>query len=99
MSDGRPLVTVTIPAYNHESYVQMAIDSVMGQSYENIDLIVIDDGSTDHTAEKIRECCDRYGERIRFVSQKNQGLVRTLNLGIELSKGTYWCQVASDDPY
>lgn len=91
-----PLVSVTIPAYNHEPYVQEAIKSVLRQSYENLELIVIDDGSTDGTAEKIREC-RRHEERIRFVSRENQGLVRTLNLGIKLAKGKYWCQMASDD--
>ncbi|MEK6777653.1 MAG: glycosyltransferase [bacterium] len=97
MNSNRPLVSVTIPAYNHEFYVQTAIESVIKQSYENIELIVIDDGSTDKTADKIRESCEKYKGRIRFVPQKNQGLIRTLNLGLSLSKGEYWCQMASDD--
>jgi alpha-1,3-rhamnosyltransferase len=92
-----PLVSVIIPAYNHESFVEMAIDSVMGQTYPNIELTVFDDGSTDRTAEKIQECCSRYGEKIRFIQQENKGLVKTLNSGIKLSKGKYWCQLASDD--
>jgi glycosyltransferase involved in cell wall biosynthesis len=75
----------------------MAIDSVMGQTYPNIELTVFDDGSTDRTAEKIQECCSRYGEKIRFIQQENKGLVKTLNSGIKLSKGKYWCQLASDD--
>lgn len=97
LNSERPLVSITIPAHNHESYVQTAIDSVMGQSYENIELIVIDDGSTDRTADKIRESSEKYKGRFRFISQENQRLLRTLNLGLSLSKGEYWCQIASDD--
>jgi len=93
----QPLVSITIPAHNHEAFVQEAIDSVMKQSYRNIEVMVIDDGSTDKTWEKIEEACKKYDGRIRAVSHENQGLVRTLNLGIRLSKGKYWCQMASDD--
>ncbi len=92
-----PLVSVTIPAFNHESFVEEAIESVMAQTYGNIDLMVIDDGSTDGTAGKIRACRARHPDRIRFISRDNQGLVRTLNLGIDQAVGKYWCQLASDD--
>jgi glycosyltransferase involved in cell wall biosynthesis len=92
-----PLVSIVISAYNHESFVKIAINSVMEQTYPNIELIVFDDGSTDRTGEKIQECCSQYGEKIRFIQQENQGLVKTLNSGIKLSKGKYWCQLASDD--
>jgi len=96
-SHNRPLVSVVIPAYNHEKFVLKAIESVMEQSCRSLELIVIDDGSTDQTAKVVRGACERYSGRIRFESRENRGLVRTLNEGIRLAKGKYWCQLASDD--
>ena len=53
----KSLVSVLIPAYNHENYVQDSLQSIINQTYENIELIVIDDGSSDNTWQKIKESC------------------------------------------
>lgn len=95
-----PLVTIAIPSYNHGQYVQDAIKSALNQSYENIELIIIDDGSTDDSVEKIKEllsqCQGRFA-RFEFRHRTNQGLCNTLNEALEWAKGQFFCTLASDD--
>lgn len=95
-----PLVSVIIPCYNHESYVEAAIRSVIAQDYENIELIVLDDGSKDGSVEVIKaleaECQVRF-VRYEFVAKKNDGVAATMNMGIAWSKGEYISSVSSDD--
>jgi len=89
-------VSVVIPSYNHCRYVIKAIDSVLGQTWPNIDLLVIDDGSTDGSAELIeKHHCKRGG--YRYVKRENRGLIKTLNQGLSLADGEFWCELASDD--
>jgi len=94
------LVTVIIPAYNHEKYIVGCIESIINEDYANIELIILNDGSKDKTADKILEyeekCKKRFIDFI-FIDKKNEGLSKTLNKGIELSKGKYICCIASDD--
>ena len=75
-----PLVSVVISAYNHENYIQETINSIIAQTYEKIELIIIDDGSIDLTFEKILEmenvCKERF-INIIFKKQKNQGIGTT----------------------
>lgn len=92
-----PLVSVVVPCYNHEKYVKETIESIINQTYKNIELIVIDDGSKDNSAMVIQELADRYG--FTFIHRPNKGLSATLNEGIKLSKGKYFCACASDDMY
>jgi glycosyltransferase involved in cell wall biosynthesis len=96
MSDSLPLVTVIIPSFNHAAYIANAIDSVLSQTYQNIELIVIDDGSTDNSHEVI----ERYSGNPRLISILNianagQGVV--LNKAIDVSRGAYLCILPSDD--
>lgn len=95
-----PLVSVLIPAYNHEQYVQETITSILNQSYKNIELIVINDGSSDLTYQKICEmerfCRDRFS-RVVFETQENKGTCDTLNRLINISVGEYVYFIASDD--
>jgi alpha-1,3-rhamnosyltransferase len=97
-----PLVSVIIPAYNHESYVAQTIDSVIQQTYQNIELIVIDDGSTDRTAHVIKsysdKCKTRFSNHLNIFN-KNQGVIASLNQGISLANGKYSASIASDDLY
>ncbi len=79
-----PKVSVVIPAYNHERYVGEAIRSVLDQTFRDFELIIINDGSTDHTETEILKFKD---DRIRYYSQENRGLSATLNRGIELAQG------------
>ena len=88
-----PLVSVVIPTYNYAKYIAAAINSVLKQSYRNIELIVIDDGSTDDTADVIAI----YEGKLRYYFQKNQGLSAARNKGIELSNGRYIQFLDSDD--
>lgn len=101
MSDGTiSLVSMVIPLYNHAKYVRAAIDSIIQQDYPHIELLVIDDGSTDDSAEVARaltaECEARF-VRFELRSRPNRGLSATINEGIEWSRGTYFAVLASDD--
>jgi alpha-1,3-rhamnosyltransferase len=94
------LVSVIMPAYNHEKYVQEAIRSIIAQTYHNIELIVVDDGSKDNTSAKINELkdeCEKRFVRVVFEHQENKGIIKTLNRLIDLSQGKYVYPIASDD--
>lgn len=90
-----PLVTIIIPVYNGENYVKYAIDSALNQTYKNIEILVINDGSIDDT-EKI---CKRYGKKIRYISKENGGVATALNMGIKKAKGDYISWLSHDDLY
>ena len=100
MIEKHPLVSVIIPCYNHENFVQDCIQSVIDQDYQNIELIIIDDGSKDSSVQKIEEmmplCKERF-TRFEFRHRPNQGLCNTLNEGLKWVEGEYLCSVASDD--
>ena len=96
------LISVLIPAYNHENYIQDTIDSVIRQTYNNIELIILDDGSSDNTLAKIKEYeskCQKRFKRFLYSTQKNQGTVKTLNSLLSKAKGEYIAMIASDDMY
>lgn len=93
---GNPRVSVVIPAYNHERYVGEAIQSVLDQTFQDFELIIINDGSTDNTESEILKFKDN---RIRYYSQENRGLSATLNRGIELARGEYFNFLPSDDAF
>ena len=96
-----PLVSVIVPAYNHGQYIGDCLKSIINQTYINIELIVINDGSSDNTHNVILSLSDECRKRFkRFVyvnKEKNEGIAKTLNQGIELSKGKYISFLASDD--
>ena len=95
-----PLVSVVIPCFNHENFVQQTIQSVIDQDYKNIELIIIDDGSKDSSVEKIKSlvsvCVNRF-DKFYFIHRINKGLCETLNEAIEICSGEYLCCIASDD--
>jgi alpha-1,3-rhamnosyltransferase len=94
------LVSVIIPAYNHAGFIESCIESVAGQSFQNLELIIINDGSTDKTNEKIVELLPRYKERfveVTYINRGNKGIGSTLNELISNAKGEYIFQIASDD--
>ena len=95
-----PLVSVIVPAYNHERYVQETIRSIIAQTYMNIELLVTDDGSTDGTFAKIsefeNECRARFAA-VRFATQKNAGICATLNSLLADAHGEFVYPIASDD--
>lgn len=100
MQCSQPLVSVVIPSYNHEQFVQDTIQSVIDQDYENIELIIIDDGSKDNSVVKIEEMidlCEKRFTRFDFRSRPNKGLSSTLNEALEWCEGKYFSPIASDD--
>lgn len=88
-----PLVSVVIPTYNRAALVCEAVDSVLQQTYSNIEIIVIDDGSTDDTAAAIQ----RYGDRVRYSRRPNAGVNAARNLGIKQARGEFLALLDSDD--
>lgn len=89
-------VSVVIPSYNHHRYVIQAIESVLAQTWPQVDLIVIDDGSSDGSAELIQKFWEQRGG-FTYLRRENRGLIETLNQALELAKGEYFCELASDD--
>lgn len=89
-----PLVTVITPAYNRASYLVETIESVLNQTYPNIEYIVLDDGSEDNTQEVLAG----YEGRLIWESHPNMGEARTVNKGFRMAKGDYITVVNSDDP-
>jgi alpha-1,3-rhamnosyltransferase len=90
-----PLVSVIIASYNHAPYVEASIASVLAQSYGNIELLVVDDGSSDDSVERIQHLKQQHG--FDFIVQKNQGLSRTLNDSIARVRGDLIVSFGSDD--
>jgi glycosyltransferase involved in cell wall biosynthesis len=90
----KPLVSVVIPVHNGEEYIKEAIDSCLNQTYENIEIIVVDDKSTDNTLQILQE----YGDKITVIPvEKQNGLGNVLNIGIRASKGQYIARMDADD--
>jgi glycosyltransferase involved in cell wall biosynthesis len=88
-----PKISVIIPTYNHSQYLKRAIDSVLNQTYEDFEIIVVDDGSTDNT----RGLIDAYGNQIKYIYQENQGLASARNTGIQASQAKYVAFLDADD--
>lgn len=96
MKDTRDLISVIIPVYNVENYLERCIDSIINQTYDNLEIILIDDGSNDNSG----LICDQYAKkdnRITVIHNSNQGLSKTRNNGLDLAKGTYIAFMDSDD--
>jgi len=91
-----PLVSVVIPAYNHEKFIGKAIDSVLNQTMDDLELVIVDDGSTDKTAEIIKSYED---PRLSYTWQENQDAYNTINRGMGMAKGRYISILNSDDIY
>jgi len=88
-----PLVSVIIPAYNNEKHIGEAIDSVLRQDYSPLEIIVVDDGSTDRTPMIVSD----YGNRVVLLQQENQGSAVARNLGIKAARGRYIAFLDADD--
>ena len=93
MTPPPPAVSVVIATYNKADTLSAAIDSVLAQTYRDFELLVVDDGSTDDTAERIRA----YGDKIRYLPKKNGGTGSTRNLGIAQSRGRFVAFLDGDD--
>lgn len=94
----QPLVSVVIPVLNAELYIEEAIRSVLDQTYKNIELTVVDDGSNDDTLAVVRSTFESYPHRsINLISRENRGMCRSLNEGLAISSGKYFAYVGADD--
>lgn len=92
----KELVSIIIPAYNCEKYIEACLNSVFNQTYENIEVVVVDDGSTDRTLDICMDLKNKYPEMI-LKTQDNKGVSSARNAGMESSKGEYVCFVDADD--
>lgn len=90
------LVSVIIPAYNIEKYISQTIESVIRQTYKNIEIIIVNDGSTDNTPKIIQEYSQK-DKRVKVINQSNKGLSAARNSGLKIAKGEYLCIIDADD--
>jgi len=91
----QPLVSVIVAAYNREKYIKRAVESVFNSAYKDIELILVDDGSTDKTKDIIQPYC--LDPRFHYIRQKNKGVSAARNNGIKFSEGKYIAILDSDD--
>lgn len=96
MRTERPFVSVVIPAYNAARFIQRTLDSVLNQTHRDLEIIVVDDGSSDDTAERVEQAA-RQDARLRLVRQPNGGVSRARNTGIALSQGAFVAPLDADD--
>lgn len=91
----KPLVTVITPSYNQGQFIQATIESVLSQDYPNIEYIIMDGASTDHTAEVVKP----YADRLTWISEKDRGQSDAINKGFRIAKGSIVAWLNSDDIY
>ena len=92
----KELISVVVPVFKVEGYLNRCVDSVLGQTYDNFELILVDDGSPDRCG----EICDEYAgrdQRVRVLHKENSGLSAARNSGIEIARGDYLTFLDSDD--
>jgi len=92
-----PAVSIILPTYNRASFLPEALSSIRAQTWEDWELIVVDDGSSDGTAEVVRERTAGWSQPVRYVYQENQGVAGARNTGLDLATGRYIAFYDSDD--
>ena len=97
MTSHLPLVSIVIPVYNGADYMREAIDSALSQTYPHIEVLVVNDGSTDSGA--TAAVARSYGDKIRYFEKKNGGVSSALNYGIRNMQGSYFSWLSHDDVY
>lgn len=98
--NSKPLVSICIPSYNHAQYLPYCLDSVLAQTYPNIEVIIVDDGSSDNSLQIAREYAAKHPDKIQVHTHPNGancGISATSNLGFSIAKGKYWSGLSSDD--
>jgi alpha-1,3-rhamnosyltransferase len=93
-----PLVSVLVPSFNHEPFITQALDSITEQSYRNIEVVIVDDCSSDNSVERIREWIDRTTMPVQLVlNDENRGICSVLNQLVSLASGEFLVYLDSDD--
>ena len=94
--ENRPLISFIVPVYNCENYIERCINSILNQEYNNIEVIIIDDGSTDQS-KKIVDNFEKIDKRIKVIHQQNSGVSVARNVGIDKANGKFITFIDSDD--
>ena len=92
----QPIISVVMPVYNAESYLEEAIESVVSQTFKDFEFIIIDDGSSDNSLEIIKKF-SKNDNRIFYISRENKGIIHSLNEGLNKSSGLYIARMDADD--
>lgn len=94
--NNKPLISILVPCYNVEAYLRQCMDSIIRQTYTNLEIICLDDGSTDRTLEILKEY-EKKDSRTKVISKPNSGYGATMNIGLKAASGKYIGIVESDD--
>lgn len=92
-----PKISVVVPVYNSEKYIKKCVESLLNQTYNDLEVILVDDGSTDKSEEILNSYIESYRDKVKFYKKEHSGLSDTRNYGVEKTTGTYICFVDSDD--
>ena len=92
-----PKVSVIVPVYNVENYIEKCIDSLLGQTLEDIEIIIVNDGSTDNSKDKIMPYIENFPNKIKYLEKQNGGLSSARNYGMPSATGEYIAFLDSDD--
>ena len=96
METDRPLISIIVPVYKAEKYLVQCVNSLLNQTYKNLEIILIDDGSPDNSG-KMCDAFERNDQRIYVIHQTNRGVSAARNAGIRVATGEYICFVDADD--
>lgn len=96
MDKEQPLISVIVPVYNVEKYLKKCVDSITSQTYKNLEILLVDDGSTDSSGQICNEF-EKNDARIKVIHKKNGGLSDARNAGLDRAKGQYYAFIDSDD--
>src|SRR3954452_11779618 len=97
-TERQPLVTIIVPAYNRAGgLLEATLDSILAQDYSNLDVLALDDGSTDETPQVLERYADAHPGRMRWERHENMGQAKTLNRGFEMARGELIGYLNSDD--
>ncbi|MGE7862937.1 glycosyltransferase family 2 protein [Bacillus mobilis] len=97
MMEQTQLVSVIVPLYNAEKYIEETMESILNQTYKNIEIVIVDDGSKDQSSSIVKNFKKKYPEQIQYILQENQGVSVARNTGIENANGEYISFLDSDD--
>ncbi|MDF4756482.1 glycosyltransferase family A protein, partial [Vibrio parahaemolyticus] len=97
MMEQTQLVSVIVPLYNAEKYIEETMESILNQTYKNIEIVIVDDGSKDQSSSIVKNLKKKYPEQIKYILQENQGVSVARNTGIENASGEYISFLDSDD--